>query len=257
MKIPILTYHKVDTKFEFGITRVTPEQFEKHIKFLHDNGFKSLTVSGARKIKQTDEKIICITFDDGYKSIIEYAFPILKKYNFIATVFVISNFVGKINDWDFSFGIKFEHLDWDDLKILCENGWEIGSHSANHLALTLLDKEEIKFELENSKFEIEKNLGVKITSFAPPFSRYDEKIVRLAFESGYEGVYALTNGKNLNGVYHRFAVYTIDSTRSIIRKIQNSKLERFKLNFINSFAEFTININYLKNKLKTKRWKHL
>ncbi len=257
MNIPILTYHKVDTKFELGITRVTPNQFEKQIKFLSENGYKSLLVSEARKLNNTDEKFICITFDDGYKSVIEFAFPILKKYNFTATVFVISNFIGKRNDWDFGFGIKFKHLDWDDLKILCENGWEIGSHSANHQALTLLDEEKIKNELETSKFEIEKNLGIKITSFAPPFSRYNEKVVKLAFDCGYEGIYALTNGKKIKGVYHRFAVYTIDSVISIKRKIQNSKFETFKLNLINSFAEFTISINYLKNKLTAKRWKHL
>ena len=53
MNIPILTYHMVDTKFEIGITRVTPKQFEKHIQFLHNEGYKSLTVSEARNLKTT------------------------------------------------------------------------------------------------------------------------------------------------------------------------------------------------------------
>jgi hypothetical protein len=52
MTIPILTYHKVDTKFEFGITRVSPSQFERHIKFFNDQGYKALTVSEARNLKR-------------------------------------------------------------------------------------------------------------------------------------------------------------------------------------------------------------
>lgn len=250
MKTPILVYHKVDEKFEFGITRVTPRQFEKHIKFLCENGYKSLTVSESRDLKSENEKFICITFDDGYKNVFDFAFPILKKYAFKATVFVISNFVGKYNDWDFGFGIKFKHLNWDELKILSENGWEIGSHSANHICLTLLDDEEIKYELEASKYEIEKNLRINVKSFAPPFSRYDAKIVKLALDCGYEGIYPLTNGIAIDKVYHRFAVYTIDSISSLKRKIDDSKLERFKLNLINSFAEFTIRINKAKTKFK-------
>ncbi len=250
MKVPILTYHKVDTKFEFGITRVTPSQFEKQVKFLYENGYKTLTVSEARSLNLTDGKFICITFDDGYKSVYDFALPILKKYGFKATVFVISGFVGKLNLWDFGFGIKFQHLDWDELKILLDNGWEVGSHSVNHTALTLLDEEKVRYELEISKSEIEKKLNTKVTSFAPPFSRYDEKIVKLVFDCGYEGVYALTNGKSFNGVHYRFAVYTIDSISSIKRKINGSGFEKLKLNLINSFAEFTIKINYAKTKLK-------
>ncbi|CUU07115.1 Peptidoglycan/xylan/chitin deacetylase, PgdA/CDA1 family [Candidatus Thermokryptus mobilis] len=249
MKIPILTYHKVDTKFEFGITRVSPGQFERQIKFLSKQGYKGITVSEARGLNATDEKFVCITFDDGYEDVFHYAFPILKRYGFRATVFVISNFVGKSNDWDFGFGIKFKHLNWDQIKILFDNGWEIGSHSANHRALTLLDDEDVKFEVGSSKYEIEKNLGTVVKSFAPPFSRYDENIVRIAFECGYEGVYVLTNGRKVNGVYHRFAVYTIDSTASLKRKIGEAKFEKLKLNLINSLSEFTVLINYAKNKI--------
>ncbi len=250
MNIPILTYHKVDTKFEFGITRVTPSQFEKHIKFLQSEGFKSLTVSEARNLKTAEGKFICITFDDGYKNVIDFAFPILKKFNFKATVFVISNFVGKLNTWDFSFGIRFKHLSWEELKILLDNGWEIGSHSANHLCLTFLDDEKIKYELEISKSEIEKNLGIKVRSFAPPFSRYNEKIVKFATDLGYEGIYALSNGMKFDGVYHRFAVYSIDTISSLRRKINASNFEKFKLNLINLFSEFTMRINFAKNKIK-------
>jgi peptidoglycan/xylan/chitin deacetylase (PgdA/CDA1 family) len=249
MTIPILTYHKVDTKFEFGITRVSPSQFERHIKFFNDQGYKALTVSEARNLKRGEDKFICITFDDGYEDVFFYAFPILKKYNFKATVFVVSNFVGKMNDWDFGFSIKFKHLNWEQIKILFDNGWEIGSHSASHRALTFLSDEEIKFEVESSKYEIEKNLGVVVKSFAPPFSRYDENVVRIALDCGYEGVYALTNGRKINGVYHRFAVYTIDSTTSLKRKLEGARFERFKLNLINSFSEFTVLINFAKNKI--------
>ncbi len=252
MRVPILTYHKVDTRFEFGITRVSPREFEKHIKFFNEQGYKAITVTEARNLKTNEDKFICITFDDGYEDIFYYAFPILKRYGFRATVFVISNFVGRTNNWDFGFGIRFKHLNWEQIKILFDNGWEIGSHSANHRALTFLDDEEVKFEVESSKYEIEKNLGAVVKSFAPPFSRYDENIARIVFGCGYEGIYALTNGEKIDGVYHRFAVYTIDSIASLKRKIEGAKFEKIKLNLINSFSEFTILINYAKNKIFNK-----
>jgi peptidoglycan/xylan/chitin deacetylase (PgdA/CDA1 family) len=238
VKTPILTYHKVDKKFEPGITRVTPAQFERQMRFLYSNGYKSITLSEARR-SESAGRFVAITFDDGYQNIFEYAYPILRRLGFRATVFLITGFIGRENSWDFNFGFKFRHLDWDQIKVLLEAGWEIGSHTVNHLDLTMLSDEEIKFELETSKHEIESKLGVKVSLLALPFGRFDERIIRYAKIAGYEDIYGDSNATSKNSIIPRKSVYLFDSIRSLERKLNDSKFELMKLKLINSFSILT------------------
>ena len=236
-QIPILTYHKIDRKFEVGITRIKPEKFEKQIKFLVESGFKFLTLSEARSV--SDGNYIALSFDDAYDGVFKYAYPILKNYGIRATVFVITGYIGGENSWDVSFGIKFKHMGWSELEKLKASGWEIGSHTVKHLDLTRLNYDEVKYELFESKNTLEKTLGVKVSSVAVPFGRLNDTVVKLASEAGYEAVYVLTKNFNSANVYTRFAVYSIDSNRSILRKLKGSKFEVLKLNLINSFSLVT------------------
>lgn len=153
----VLNYHKVTNDFEWGITRVTCKQFESHCKFFAENGYKSLTFSEFCEFGNTNEKYFAITFDDAYKNVYENAFPILKKFGFKATVFVITDFIGEKNLWDVNLGWKvFPHLNEQEIIELSESGWEIGSHTKSHKALIYLKEEQIKLELGESKNILER-----------------------------------------------------------------------------------------------------
>lgn len=114
------------------------------------------------------EALITICFDDGYKSVFENAYPVLSRYGFVGTVFVIPSLVGKEG-----------YMTWQDLTFLYENGWEIGSHSYSHPYLTRLSLEEIERELSLSK-TILQDYGFEVFSFASPYGDWNETVIEIA-----------------------------------------------------------------------------
>ena len=136
---PILTYHLVDPSFYWGITRITPQLFEAQMNYLAETGYECVTVQEALTSHSPKTRQICITFDDSYESVYEYAFPILEQYNFTATVFVITDYIGRTNAWDYLIGNnKRKHMNWAQLRTLHDAKWEIASHSTSHSYLARL-----------------------------------------------------------------------------------------------------------------------
>ncbi|MDD3487973.1 MAG: polysaccharide deacetylase family protein [Candidatus Pacebacteria bacterium] len=111
--------------------------------------------------------MITFAFDDGYFSTYEKAFPILEKYTFPATVFVISSVIGEPG-----------HMTAEQILELADKGWEIGSHTETHSDLTQLTDEQLKHELVNSKQHLEE-LGLIVKNFASPYGKYDERVIKM------------------------------------------------------------------------------
>ena len=162
----VLMYHMVSkhlpkNKSKFNRLRVEPKEFEKQIKWLSKNGFKSYFV---REISDDlPPKSVIITFDDGYKDNLTNALPILQKYGFKATIFIVCNRFDK--NWATDKDLKKSSdelnnekmLSDEDVKKLLESGLiEIGSHTLNHANLPSLSYKDKQNEILNSKLEIEK-----------------------------------------------------------------------------------------------------
>ncbi len=176
----ILCYHHIN----YG-ERITPEGFEENLKILKDSGFKPIKLNEIyeylRKGKSPPEKTVHITFDDGYADNYLYAYPILKKYGFFATIFVIANKVVeglKRATYDQLLGMnianqvkeleeKSKYVSWEELTEMIESGiFEVGSHSLNHMACFCCDKVH-KFNPDNSyewyiELTNDRRLGVPI-----------------------------------------------------------------------------------------------
>jgi peptidoglycan/xylan/chitin deacetylase (PgdA/CDA1 family) len=120
-------------------------------------------------------KAIIITFDDGMLSQFTYAKPILDKYNFKATFYIICNSVDKEN-----------RMNWNNIQILEEEGHEIGSHSMNHKKLGKLSEENMKYEIIESKRCLQDN-GLNVTSFSFPYNDGDnnQNILKLIADNYY------------------------------------------------------------------------
>lgn len=116
----ILTYHRLSTDSTMANEyTVTPDTFENDIKLLKEKGYEFLKASQLEGNFSKDRKIAVITFDDGYKSDLEYAAPILEKYSACATFFIIGEMIG-----------KSEYMSKDDIKLLSQKDCcEIGNHS--------------------------------------------------------------------------------------------------------------------------------
>ena len=95
MKIPILLYHSISN--DNSEMSLNVNFFERQIKYLKNNGYTSINFD---EIDQSVKKQIIITFDDGYKDVLVNALPILKKYDFKATCFFVTNLIGQDNIWD-------------------------------------------------------------------------------------------------------------------------------------------------------------
>lgn len=195
-----LVYHSVreiDHKDDPYRINVFPHNFEKHLKV----------------ISQYKDKIV-VTFDDGYSNNFDNAFPLLKKYNLSATVFLATDFVdGKIKSEDFG-GKNFNErpLTWDEVKIMDRAGIKFGSHSKTHPFLSKLSESELKVELIDSRKRIEEILGHGIDSFAYPFGdvdSFDDLTKKALMESKYNHAYTNIMGSNSSNPNDKFALRRI------------------------------------------------
>lgn len=193
--IPILMYHSINPHIQKeDRLAITPEMFRKQMRFLRDRHYNVITLGEAADIirdkKKAPRRTVAITFDDGYKDNYTYAFPVLKEYNFPATMFIIVNEVGREQG---------DRVSWDDLKAMQASGLvSIGSHTLNHPYLVdLSSQDEVTKEVRDSKKILEEKLGRKADAFCYPAGRFNEKIRQVVIDSGYKFAVATNPGKKV------------------------------------------------------------
>jgi peptidoglycan/xylan/chitin deacetylase (PgdA/CDA1 family) len=183
---PILLYHHVSTNSDTQDSRynIPPEKFEEQMKWLFDNGYQTITISELADLiyegGEIPQRPVVITFDDGNIDNYNNAFPILKKYGFVATFYIVQIYM---NGRDM--------ISTDQVKDLIKNGWEIGSHSKTHESLPSVSEELLPEEIRMSKINLEEKLGVPINSFAYPYGEINENVVRLTSRYGYKSAVGL------------------------------------------------------------------
>ena len=188
--IPILCYHRVCPVRERGQDSpslcVTPEQFSKQMLLLKVFGYQPITVQNLTAIledrKLPPKKAVCITFDDGYKDNYLYAFPILKRFSYPATIFLVTHNIGLKNFWDSG---SLSLLNFNEIEEMSFKGIQFGSHTASHLDLSQADEVLIKKELEISKKKIEEITSRLDISFCYPYSRLNPLAKELVKEAGF------------------------------------------------------------------------
>lgn len=201
--VPILMYHKVDSNPHSGGLglRVPCKKFDWQIKFLYSHGYHSVTIDDVVKHFKYGNKLpskpIVISFDDGYENNYKYALPILKKYNFKATIFLVYNTLNKTNIFDKPFHQPTNKmLTYSEVYKLIKNGIEIGSHTLNHPILTKVSINTARKEITDSKTNIEKRFGINIKVFCYPHGKYNSNIKVLVKQAGYECAITTDQGVN-------------------------------------------------------------
>lgn len=188
--IPILMYHNIveDYPPETVGANITPEMFEKHMKTILDYGFNPVKLTDyyayvTGNASLPDNPII-ITFDDGYLSNYEIAFPILKKYNIPASIFIVTSTVGHTPE---DGTVSYPHFSWDQALEMQESGLiEINSHTHSHRNLSSLPTDELQREIRFSKYLIEKNLNKYCYTFAYPYGGYRSDTQKMIKYAGYK-----------------------------------------------------------------------
>lgn len=189
MNIPVLCYHDVTPNNpDNNELLLSPEKFREQLQYLKDNDYAPLTLNEfynyLKKSEPVPEKSVLITFDDGYKGNYEYAYPILKEFNFPATFFIISNFIGSP-----------DFMTAEEIKEMSDNGIDIESHTAKHEDLSTLDEASQLETFKNSKEVLEEIIKEPIEFIAYPFGRHNPSTRIAAEKAGYK------LGFNLNGEF--------------------------------------------------------
>lgn len=177
--LPIVTFHEIDE--EPALISVAPGVFRRGMAGLEAKGFQSLTLRHAaglvRESAGFPERTLVITFDDGFRSVYEEAFPVLQRHGMSATVFLTA---GRPGPPDPSRRLpSFEGRDmlsWAEVREMQRHGVDFGAHTLSHPDLTGLDDERIRSEILGAKAVLEDGLGRPVTSFAYPYGRFDRRV---------------------------------------------------------------------------------
>ncbi len=224
-RIPIINYHKVEPQRDVGLTSRRPVDFCNDMRLLANLGYTSLTFRDISILQTWPAKPIIITFDDGYESVYHHALPVMKAYGFKGVVFIPAGYIGRDNDWDVQFGNKrFKHLSLSQLKVLVDDGFEIGSHGISHRPFTALDEERLYQELSESKYILHEITETPVITICYPFGRFNNRIIRAVNACGYRfGLASLhyRKIKSQQALYklRRFNIYRHDRQASIEKKI--------------------------------------
>ena len=173
----VLMYHCINDEPNTPNTAlfVRPSEFEVHAKAIVDNGIDTLFADEFGEVENTS---VILTFDDGYEDNYTYMFPILKKYNIKATVYMIAYKIDKPG-----------YLTTEQIKEMSASGLvQFGSHTLDHPELTYLSEADIKAQLEGSRWLISEVTGKAVTTVAYPSGSYDERVMAIAREL-YEFAY--------------------------------------------------------------------
>ena len=200
-KIPILMYHSIQTVTKSTVMRslhVSPKRFRLQMLLLKIMGYKGLSLRELRPYlegKRTG-KVVGISFDDGYQNNLINAAPILKKYNFSATCYLVSQRIGTSNTWDLDKNITQRPLmNQSEIKEWLNLGLDIGAHTQTHPLLDELTEKQSQEEIFNCKADLEQIFKVPIQDFCYPFGRFNEPLVSMIKEAGYITATSMNRGR--------------------------------------------------------------
>ena len=199
--VPILMYHSIASMPKGTIMRslhVPPRLFKLQMWLLKIMGYQGLSM-GKLQPYLTGEKIgkvVGITFDDGFQNNLTHALPILEKFGFSATCYIISQKVGGVNEWDLDKGIDEKPLmNEKEIQEWIDNGMEIGSHAQNHVRLAECDTDVATQEIKQSRVDLETKFDQSVKHFCYPYGSYNDEIVSIVKNTGYSTATTVTRGR--------------------------------------------------------------
>jgi peptidoglycan/xylan/chitin deacetylase (PgdA/CDA1 family) len=220
----VLMYHSVSPCDEdpYEVT-ISPQRFEQHMRWLRSRGLRGVSMRellGA-VAEGRFRGLVGVTVDDGYQDLVTYAMPVLMKYGFTATAFVLAGRLGGHNEWSRP-GPDKALLTAEQLRELAHAGMEIGSHGLEHVSLPEVDDTRLTAETARSRAILQELLGQQIRGFCYPYGHLDTRVVDAVRAAGYDyacaarpspaiGRYAIPR----TYVHDRDATWRLDAKRMV------------------------------------------
>lgn len=214
-RVPVLIYHHVNPHRGDTVT-ITPEAFAGQMECLHRAGFRTLTVEQLLQcVKDGADpgpRAVLLTFDDGWLDNYLYAYPVLKRYGFTATFFLVTDRVEAAGSGHFPLpaGVPGHEeskrliaggdagevvLNWGLVREMVAEGLvAFYSHTRTHRGCDGLSVEELRDELGASKRVLEENLARPCDYLCWPYGRYNDLAVEVALEAGYSAIFTTEEG---------------------------------------------------------------
>lgn len=220
----ILMYHAFGGQDEPASRFVIPARhFERHLRRLARRRRPVLDleelVAGRREGRLAPAGAVVITMDDGYADNRELAAPLLRRFDFRATVFAVADRIGGSADWDGAGELTGRPLlDWYGLRALHENRVGIGAHTRTHPRLPELDEQTLADEVQGSRAELTERLGSPINAFSYPYGRVSRDTVAAVARAGFSCACGIERGLNYPGTpLLELRRVPVDGNASILR----------------------------------------
>ncbi|HYJ16481.1 MAG TPA: polysaccharide deacetylase family protein [Candidatus Limnocylindria bacterium] len=230
--VPILVYHDLAPQAK-GRMVMGVKGFEEQMRYLKANGYRVITLKEYVEFvslkRQLPKKSVLITFDDGYRSFVRYAYPVLKELGFSATLFIYTDYVA-------AGGNAFT---WPELKKLSDEGFAIQAHSKSHGDMVRANAEgaaeydkRLESELVQPKALFQKNLGYAPDIIAYPYGRQDDAVVRRTKERGYVAAFTVRRQGSQSFVdphrIHRIQIYPEMRMDDFVKSLSTFSQETIK-----------------------------
>jgi peptidoglycan/xylan/chitin deacetylase (PgdA/CDA1 family) len=197
--VPILMYHRIATDGPPGLAqwRLAPELFAAHMEALHRSGYQTIKLEewadAIDRRRPVEGKRVVLTFDDGYRDFRTDAVPILSRYDFSVTMFLVAERIGQTALWDEKFGDCAPLMSWEEIKSLPRE-IEFGAHSCVHQKMTEMASKDLESDTVKARKILEKNLGVLIPTLAYPYGDQNESVRQVVGEAGTKAAVTTESG---------------------------------------------------------------
>jgi peptidoglycan/xylan/chitin deacetylase (PgdA/CDA1 family) len=199
-KVPILMYHSISSAAtaKFRQFTVSPRLFAEHMAYLHQQRYTPVTVTQFIRTRSQGasalaERPVILTFDDGFADFFTDALPVLKHYNFTATLYITTTFIDGVSGW-----MRRERettrrmLSYQQVREIAMNG----AHTHTHPQLDTLSAGAARNEMARSKELLEDHLGQEVCSFAYPYGYQTTRLRQLVRETGFTSACAVKHAKS-------------------------------------------------------------
>jgi peptidoglycan/xylan/chitin deacetylase (PgdA/CDA1 family) len=185
----VLMYHVIEEVSEDPHRlAVTPARFAEQMAWLAGRGLRGVSmgtlVSAMRDGRERG--LVGLTFDDGYRSVLANALPVLLEHDFTATMFIISARIGGTNEWDAGTGPVWPLMTAGEVTEVAGAGMEIGAHTATHPRLPGMEPDRLTAEVSGSRATLRELFGLPVRGFAYPYGRMDAAARQAVRDAGYD-----------------------------------------------------------------------
>lgn len=230
-------YHQVSPRPLRAFARYTvlPEVFAAQMKWLAYAGYEPISLDQLVEHRcgrlELPARPVVITFDDGFRELVDHAIPILRAQGFTATFFLVAGLMGKNGRWlRQEIGAEIPLMGWSVARELAATGFHCGAHTMSHPRLAGLPDSACRSELNDSRRLLEDRLGIEVSHLAYPFGSFDDRVRDLAAEAGYRSACSTRRGLSTAAddllSLHRISVYGHDTIFTFICRLATARTPR-------------------------------